>query len=71
MARFKEAGGTKDNPATVKSIHEKLQNLEEERVKRTKKPERTIDYRTLSRNLRQLLGGADEIKQMKETSERF
>ena len=73
MARFKEeelvealkaAGGTKDIPATVSLIYEKLQNLEEEHAKMTKKPQRTIDRRTLSRNLRQLLGGDDEIKEI-------
>lgn len=45
-----------------------MNDLEEKRAKETGTPLRVIDHRTLSRNLRQLLGGDDEIKEIKGDS---
>ena len=46
-------------PATVPEIHKKLEDLEKLRAEDTKAPIRVIDDRTVSRKLRQLLGGDD------------
>ena len=59
---LKETGATKVYPATVPEIHKKLEDLEKLRAEDTKAPIRVIDDRTVSRNLRQLLGGDDGIE---------
>ena len=59
---LKETGATKVYPATVPEIHKKLEDLEKLRAEDTKSPIRVIDDRTVSRNLRQLLGGDDGIE---------
>lgn len=74
MSKFKEqelvqalksTGATKQNPATVTEIHDKLNDLEEIRAGEANELPRTIDSRSVSRNLRQLLGTDEEIEQIK------
>ena len=78
MSRFKEqeliqalksTGATKQNPATVTEIHDKLNALEEIRAGEANELPRTIDSRSVSRNLRQLLGTDEEIEQIKLDAE--
>lgn len=59
---LKETGATKVYPATVPEIHKKLEDLEKLRAEDTKAPIHVIDDRTVSRKLRQLLGGDDGIE---------
>lgn len=59
---LKETGATKVYPAMVPEIHKKLEDLEKLCAEDTKASIRVIDDRTVSRNLRQLLGGDDGIE---------
>ena len=74
MSKFKEqeliqalksTGATKQNPATVTEIHDKLEDLEKIRAGEANELPRTIDSRSVSRKLRQLLGTDEEIEQIK------